>query len=131
MAPYSDTAGVLALVGRLRLRQHRYSEAEAALREGLEGRGEDAPVPWQSYEMQSLLGASLVAQARFEEAEPLLLSVYQALTLHQREIPWDSRSTVEQTSHRIIKLYKSWGKPDKVEAWRHVHPSVVSVERRP
>jgi tetratricopeptide (TPR) repeat protein len=119
---YSDTAGVLALVGRLRLRQLRYSEAEAALREGLEGRGKDAPVPWQRYEMQSMLGASLVAQARFEEAEPLLLSAYQALTLHQHEIPWESRSAVEQTNHRIIKLYQSWGKPDKAQAWRREHP---------
>jgi tetratricopeptide (TPR) repeat protein len=118
----SDTAGVLALLGRLRLRQHRYSEAEAALREGLEGGGKNAPVPWQRYEMQSMLGASLVAQARFEEAEPLLLSAYQALTLHQHEIPWASRSTAEQTNHRIIKLYQSWGKPDKAEAWRREHP---------
>ena len=81
--------------------------------------------------MQSMLGASLMAQGRFEQAEPLLLSAYQALTLHRSEIPWESRSAVEQTSHRIIELYKSWGKPDKVEAWRHEHPSVVSAERRP
>jgi hypothetical protein len=73
--------------------------------------------------MQSLLGASLRAQGRFEQAEPLLLSAYQALTLHQREIPWDSRSAIEQTSHRIIQLYQSWGKPDKAEAWRREHPS--------
>ena len=124
----SDTAAVLALLGRLRLRQHRYSEAEAALREGLDGK--DAPAPWQRYEMQSLLGASLVAQARFEEAEPLLLSAYQALTLHQHEIPWDHRSTAEQTNHRIIKLYQSWGKPDKAQAWRREHPSVIPPERR-
>ena len=129
MSYYSDTAGVLVLVGRLRLRQHRYSEAEAALREGMQGSGKDAPVPWQRYEMQSMLGASLMGQARFEEAEPLLLSAYQALTQHQHEIPWESRSAVEQTSRRIIKLYKSWGKTEKAEAWRHKHPSVVSAQR--
>ena len=131
LSSYSDTAGVLALLGRIRLRQHRYSEAEVALREGLEGHGKDAPVPWQRYEMQSMLGASLAAQARFEEAEPFLLSAYQALTRHQREIPWDSRSTAEQTRHRIIELYQSWGKPDKAEAWRREHPSVISPERGP
>jgi tetratricopeptide (TPR) repeat protein len=131
VASLSDTAGVLALVGRLRLREHRYSEAEAALREGLEGRGKDAPVPWQRFEMQSMLGASLAAQARFEEAEPLLLSAYQALTLYQREIPWASRSAAEQTNHRIIKLYQSWGKPDKADTWRREHPSVIPPERRP
>jgi tetratricopeptide (TPR) repeat protein len=124
-APGSDTVGVLALLGRLRLRQHRYSEAEAALREGLEGRGKNAPALWQRYEMQSLLGASLVAEARFEEAEPLLLSAYQALTLHQDELPWASRSVAQQTSHRIVKLYQKWGKPDKAEAWRQEHPPVI------
>jgi tetratricopeptide (TPR) repeat protein len=129
--PVSDTVRVLALLGRLRLRQHRYSEAEAAVREGLEDLGEDAPVPWQRYEMQSMLGASLAAQARFEEAEPLLLSAYQALTLHQHELPWASRSTAEQTNHRIIKLYQSWGKPDKAEAWRREHPPVIPPERGP
>ena len=81
--------------------------------------------------MPCRLGASLVAQARFEEAEPLLLSAYQALTLHQHEIPWDQRSTAEQTNHRIIKLYQSWGKPDKAQAWRREHPSVIPPEGRP
>jgi hypothetical protein len=81
--------------------------------------------------MQSLLGAILMSQRRFEEAEPLLLSAYQALTLQRGEIPWESRSAVEQTSHRIIKLYKSWGKPDKAEAWRREHPPVILPERGP
>ena len=131
LSSYSDTAGVLALVGRIRLRQHGYSQAEAALREGLEGHGKDAPVPWQRYEMQSMLGASLMAQRRFEQAEPLLLSTYQTLTLHRSEIPWDSRSTAEQTRHRIVELYQSWGKPDKAEAWRHEHRSVTLPQRGP
>ena len=72
-----------------------------------------------------------MAQARFEEAEPLLLSAYQALTLHPSESSWDSRTVAEQTSYRIIQLYKSWGKTEKAEAWRREHPSVTPLVRRP
>jgi tetratricopeptide (TPR) repeat protein len=118
----SDTAAVFALLGRLRLRQRKYSEAEAALREALDGPLKGDAEPWQKYEMQSLLGASLVAQARFEEAERLLLAAYQELLQDQATIPWDSRSVIGQNGERIIELYEGWGKPEKAKAWRLEHP---------
>jgi tetratricopeptide (TPR) repeat protein len=117
----SDTAAVFALLGRLRLKQRKYSEAEAALREALDGPLKDDAEPWQKSEMQSLLGASLVAQARFAEAEPLLLAGYQELIHDQSTIPWDSRSVIGQTDERIMELYESWGKPEKAKAWRLEH----------
>jgi tetratricopeptide (TPR) repeat protein len=118
----SDTAGVFTLLGRLRLKQRRYSEAEAALREALDGRLKGEAEPWQRHEMQSVLGGSLAAQGRFDEAEPLLLGAYQELIQDQVKIPWDSRSAMGQAGERIIQLYESWGKPEKVKAWRQEHP---------
>jgi tetratricopeptide (TPR) repeat protein len=118
----SDTAAAFALLGRLLLRQRKYSEAEGALREALDGPLKDDAEPWQKSEMQSLLGASLVAQARFAEAEPLLLAGYQELIHDQSTIPWDSRSVIGQTDERIMELYESWGKPEKAKAWRLEHP---------
>ncbi|HEV2447997.1 MAG TPA: tetratricopeptide repeat protein [Candidatus Sulfopaludibacter sp.] len=106
-------AAFLSSLAKLRLAQARYPDAESHLREALSLGGEAPNGDWDPCESQSLLGLSLMQQSKFVEAEPLLLYGYRGL-LQRKAIP-----QTEKAGERIIQLYTSWGKPDKVAEWRH------------
>jgi serine/threonine protein kinase/tetratricopeptide (TPR) repeat protein len=99
--------------------------AEALLREGLRIRSL-APtiVPqrrrtfiqddWSVGAAKSLLGASLVAQARYEAAEVVLLEARHDLEALQPERPADVNANLT----RLVQLYVAWGKPDAAASYR-------------
>jgi hypothetical protein len=66
----------------------------------------------------SLLGASLAGQARFEQAESLLLAGYQGLSQRKESIPWASRSAPKEAGERIVQLYRDWQKTGKAAEWQ-------------
>jgi tRNA A-37 threonylcarbamoyl transferase component Bud32 len=103
-------------LARLRLRQRRYAEAETLLREALNGEGAGGPNVWDWYDRQSLLGASLLGQARFAEAEPLLLSGYDGQLKQSPALPVDVN--LPQAADRLVQLYTAWEKPVKADEWR-------------
>ncbi len=115
---HPDTANALSSLAGIRFMQQRYAEAESLLREALQRQEEKIPGSWQQYDSQSLLGATLARQAKFAEAEPLLVAGYRGLVKRQTTIPWENRSTVEQAGERVVQFYKEWGKPEKAAAWQ-------------
>ena len=116
------TTNTVASLGELRLQQRQYSEAEALLRDALSGQEKKDRENWKRYNYQILLGASLVGQGEYDEAEPLLLSGYQGLIERTATIPWESRSAVDHAAARIVHLYQAWGKPDQAADWRNRLP---------
>jgi len=56
------------------------------------------------------LGASLVAQRRYAEAEPLLVESFAAGGGH----------SAGQAAARLVRLYEAWGRPEKADAYRGV-----------
>jgi uncharacterized protein HemY len=106
-------------LGRLQLRERKYAEAESTLRGALRGHEEAMPDSWERYDCQSMLGGSLEGQAKFAEAEPLLLSGYEGVTRRQATIPVQERRVLSETRERIVKLYEAWQKPEKARQWRH------------
>jgi len=69
---------------------------------------------WSIAGTKSLLGATLAAQARFPEAETMLLDARRDLDL----APHPLRRYVNDTVLRLVQLYDAWGKPDKASAYR-------------
>ena len=69
-AANATTTSCLASLGKLRLAQHKYAEAESLLRESLSGRDNEGPYSWQPFHRRSLLGLSLMEQSKFDAAEP-------------------------------------------------------------
>jgi hypothetical protein len=104
-------------VGRVRLERHEYSSAENLLRETLTSYEKSYPATWQRYACESLVGASLVDQTKYEQAEPPLLSAYAGLMQRKATIPASSRHLIEDTLTSLVKLYKSWEKSDKAAEW--------------
>jgi tetratricopeptide (TPR) repeat protein len=112
-----DTIAAVASLGELQLEQHRYAEAEALVREGLEDQA-NAFDAWRRYHLQSLLGASLAGLGNYAGAEPLLISGYDGLFQRRTSIAYGNRSVLEQARGWIVELYQAWGKPEQAAAWR-------------
>jgi tetratricopeptide (TPR) repeat protein len=104
---------------------HRAGEAEPLLREGLRVRLL-APglVPirrrtwlvddWSVAATKSLLGAALVEQRRYAEAETILLEAWRELEASSSAHANDKQTTLT----RLVDLYAAWGKPEKAADYR-------------
>lgn len=99
--------------------------AEALVREGLRvrlqapglvpGRRRTYPEDdWSIGATKSLLGASLVAQRRYSEAEAVLLDARRGLEATPSPPARDVRATI----NRLVELYDAWGKPDRAAVYR-------------
>ena len=109
----------------LHLTRKQPAEAEALLREALRIRVLSPElVPsrrrtfldddWSVGATKSLLGASLVALARYDEAEAVLLDARHDLDA----MPRPHGRELKATMARLITLYDAWGKPGKAAEYR-------------
>jgi serine/threonine protein kinase/tetratricopeptide (TPR) repeat protein len=112
-------------LGEVRLAQKDPAAAEALLREGLRLRAV-APgvVPmrrrtlpqddWSVGATKSLLGASLIALGRYDEAEAVLLDARRDLESLRPFRDADMKAVLT----RLVDLYAAWGKPDAAATYR-------------
>ncbi len=69
---------------------------------------------WSVAATKSLLGATLVALTRYDEAEALLLDAHRDL----EATPGPPGREVKATLTRLVALYEAWGRPEKAAAYR-------------
>jgi hypothetical protein len=93
------------------------AQAETLLRQALAILDKKSPDVWQSYEARSLLGASLLEQKKYAEAEPFLLQGYDGMKAREARIPAPSRKRLSEAGKRLVTLYNAWGRKDKAEEW--------------
>ena len=65
-----------------------------------------------------MLGNSLVGQGKYAEAEPLLISGYEAMIERQTTMSASDKSDLQDAGQRIVQLYQNWGKPAKIAEWK-------------
>jgi hypothetical protein len=111
-------AGDLAGLGGNLLSQARWSEAELLLRECLAIREKTGPDDFARFEAMSLLGAALMGQGRYAEAEPLVMPGYEGLNAREAKIPAEGKSLLAASALRVVRLYEAWGKPEQAAAWK-------------
>jgi serine/threonine protein kinase/tetratricopeptide (TPR) repeat protein len=111
-------AATLASVGLNLLRQKKFGDAEVHLRPCLAIRIKAQPDVWTTSNTKSLLGASLLGQDRYAEAEPLLLEGYRGMSEHAASIPPQHKVRLAEAAERLVRLYVAWGKPDRADQWR-------------
>ncbi len=114
---HPDTLRSMTSVGSIYERAGKYDQAESVLRSALNGYQKTLPESWERYNCESLLGASLIGQRRYEEAEPLVTSGYTAMSKRKATMPAGSTSALDEARQRIIQLYRRWKKPEKLAEW--------------
>ncbi len=103
-------------LGMVKTRQGQTAEGEVLLRECLKIReGLYSAGDWR---VASALGASLAAQERFEDAEPLLLAGHDGL----RRSPDAPDKRKVESRQRLAELYDRWARPDDASRFRDDSP---------
>ena len=69
---------------------------------------------WTIGGIKSLLGASLIALGRFDEAETVLLDARRDLDALARP----PRGDLDATIRRLVQLYEAWGKHETAATYR-------------
>jgi serine/threonine protein kinase len=105
--------------------------AEPILREALANWMKKSHDDWHTYEAASLMGRFLLIQKNYGAAEVYLLQGYNGLKARAAKVPELSRPRIAEARARIIDLYESWGKPEKVREWRRepAHESGASAKK--
>jgi non-specific serine/threonine protein kinase/serine/threonine-protein kinase len=104
-------------LGRKRLQQMKYDEALPLLSESLSYHKRQPDI-WSRFHNESLLGASLLGQKQFGNAEPLLIGGYKGLKQRAAEIPAPLKRHLTEAGERVVRLYEDWGKPEEAAKWR-------------
>jgi serine/threonine protein kinase len=108
---------VLNILAQMLLDNGKAADAEPVARECLAIRQKKMPDEWLTFSTQSLLGGILVAEKKYDEAEPLLLSSYESMTKRTND-PDASQRVLETAVQRLAQLYEATGQPDKAVIWR-------------
>lgn len=115
---HPDTMESAADLALAYVSQGKFSESEPLAREALEFDRKKQPDDWQRFRAESLLGASLAGEKKYAEAEPLLLEGYQGMLARKDRIDAPNRYHLDRASEWIVRLYRAWGKPEKVIEWK-------------
>jgi tetratricopeptide (TPR) repeat protein len=100
------------------LLQQKCVEAEPPAREAVAIFEKDLPDERQRFYWISLLGAVLLGQHRYSEAEPLLLQGYEGLQKREASLIGGSKHWLAEAGERIVRFYKETRQPEKVREWQ-------------
>ncbi len=106
------------------LKQNKHAAAERIFRECLGLLREKHPEETHAaYYAQSQLGAALLGQEKYAEAEPLLLGAYQAMYSAEKQTGhrFPGASTTDRVTEaleRLVHLYDARKTPDEAAKWR-------------
>jgi tRNA A-37 threonylcarbamoyl transferase component Bud32 len=115
---HPDTLYSMNNLGMAYQKNGDFDKAELALRELLVISQKKQPDTLTTFNTQSQLGASLLGQKRYAEAEPLLLAGYEGMKQREAKIPVQYKARLTEALERLVQLYDAWGKKDQAEKWR-------------
>jgi hypothetical protein len=112
-------------VGFTLLRERDFARAESFLRVYLDLAAKQPSDGGFRFPAESALGACLLGQKKYAEAEPFLLSGYNGLLKYEDKSPAASRrqwasgkNELTEALERLVQLYDAWNRPEKAAKWR-------------
>jgi eukaryotic-like serine/threonine-protein kinase len=112
-----DRAVLLALMTAFLIELEEFVAAEDFARESLAIRKRLIPDDWRTFNSESLLGACLLGQKKFDQAEPLLISGYEGMREREHAIPQSARIRLEEALQRLIQHAREIGRTDRAARW--------------
>jgi serine/threonine protein kinase/tetratricopeptide (TPR) repeat protein len=73
---------------------------------------------WSQFHAQVLIGAGLLDQNKYTEAEPLLRTGYEGLRQREARMSAAGKLRLTEALERLVQLYDAWGQKDQAETWR-------------
>jgi tRNA A-37 threonylcarbamoyl transferase component Bud32 len=124
-------ASALAQLGKTLLAAKQPLDAEPVLRESLAIQRNKEPDAWTTFNTQSLLGASLLGQKKYTDAEPLLVGGYEGMKQRQAKIPPQGKIRLTEALERLVQLYEATGKKDDAAKWRKELDATKAASKKP
>jgi serine/threonine protein kinase/Tfp pilus assembly protein PilF len=118
LANESDTAAAAVDLALAYESLGKFTEAEPLAREAFTSDQKARPDDWQTFRAESVLGASLVGQKKFNQAEPLLVEGYHGMEARKPQMGAGNWYHLDFAHAWIAQMYRSWGKPDKAAEWK-------------
>jgi hypothetical protein len=100
------------------LEASRFRAAELLLRDCLTIREKTQPEAWTTFNTKSLLGAALLGQKKYADAEPLLLVGYAGMKQSEKAIPEQDKVRLTEAIERLVQLYEATNKKDDAAKWQ-------------
>jgi serine/threonine protein kinase/tetratricopeptide (TPR) repeat protein len=127
----AELAAVRGRLARCLLRQKKYADAEALLREVLKNRSKAQPDDWLLDDTRCMLGESLLGQKKYAEAEPLLLRGYEGMKQRATTVRTAEQVRLAEVLDQLVQLYDAMGRKDKADEWhRKVEEAVLGPKPR-
>jgi hypothetical protein len=98
---HTRTIDTLDGLGRSRVAQRRYAEAEPLLREAVEARRQSMPDDFRRFGSEVTLGISLAGQGKYAEAEPLMTNGLAAMHQREGQTSASNRLRIKQTEEWV------------------------------
>jgi tetratricopeptide (TPR) repeat protein len=111
-------AELLARISLLLLDRKQWTEAEPLIRECLAIREKALPDAWQTYNSRAQLGAALLGQKKYQDAEPLLLAGFEGMKKRADQIPLPGKPRLKEAAERLVQLYEATNRKDEAARWR-------------
>jgi serine/threonine protein kinase/pimeloyl-ACP methyl ester carboxylesterase/tetratricopeptide (TPR) repeat protein len=109
----------LGELGQDLLRHGDVADAETALRLYLGVAEHNLPDGWRRAAARTALGACLLRQNKYAEAEPLLLEGHAGLRRHEDRGPAPQRlARLTDALEPLARLYTDWHRPDEAARWQ-------------
>jgi tetratricopeptide (TPR) repeat protein len=108
-------ASSLATLGASQMLCKKFEDAEASFRESAELFTKYIPEAWPSFVQKANIGAALLGQKKYAEAEPILVEGIEALKARRQSVP---TLLYIQLLETIIELYEATDRTDEVRRYR-------------
>jgi hypothetical protein len=116
LARRSARANSLGWLALNLLLQKRHGDAERIAREALAIAQAE---PFRPFYWKSVLGAALLGQKKYADAEPLLLQGYDGMKQRETGVPeGERRRLLTDAGERVVRFYEDTGQPERARAWR-------------
>jgi len=113
-------AGLLASFALELLKSRQYTGAEELLLECLAIRTKTQPLVWSTFNTKAQLGASLLGQKKYQDAEPLLKEGYAGMKEREKTIPPQGKARLLEAAEYLMQLYEATGRKPEAQKWAAV-----------
>src|SRR5205085_9447744 len=114
----SDTLKCMDSLGTVYHKRKSYEEAVAVFREALSTREKSEPGEWMTFVTMYRLGASLMHQKNFAEAETQMRKSFEGLKGLENTRPPQDSARLDECRSLLVELYTDMNKPDEARKWQ-------------